>query len=255
MGVFYCFILDFMLLLRCEYSKLMGDNLMKAVINVLLLMCVGVLVYLCYASIRAPLRFDELRRQREVSVKARLLDIRKAQAAYYLMHGRRYTSSFDTLIHFVRTARLPFVYKEGELPYALASRGLTEEEAARMVCKARRRGDTLALRRWGLERFHRDTFWVALLDTLYPRGFRPDSLRYIPFGNGAAFEMETSNRRTPFGLGQSLLEVRAPADVYLRGLNPSGIADWKKQQEDEGHYAGLKIGDLNMPDNNAGNWE
>lgn len=229
--------------------------MMKAAINTILFVCIVLLVYVCYASIRTPIRFDDLRKQREKAVEARLVDIRKAQAAYHLLHHRRYTASFDTLIQFLRTARLPFVYKEGELTEEQVREGLTEEEAVRLVLRARMRGDSLALQRRGLLHFHRDTFWVALLDTLYPKDFRPDSLCYVPYGNGARFEMEIARRRTPAGMEYCLLEVRAPAEVYLKGLDEQGVADWVGRMEQEGKYAGLKIGDLETANNNAGNWE
>ena len=41
----------------------------------------------------------------------------------------------------------------------------------------------------GLENFKRDTMWVAVMDTIYPKGFNADSMKYIPYGNGAIFEM------------------------------------------------------------------
>lgn len=190
---------------------------MKAVINVVLLVCTVVMAYVCFDSIRTPVRFDRARALRESAVKARLLDIRKAQSAYYLMHGRRYTASFDTLIAFVQTGRLPVSYRE--------------------------------------EGENKDTFWIALRDTLYPKGFQPDSLRYIPYGKGAQFEMEVLGKLSSSGLSYCLLEVRAPGDTYLDGLDRRSILAWKDLQEQQGRYAGLKIGDLEMPNNNAGNWE
>lgn len=172
--------------------------MMRAVINVGLVLCVVLLVALCYLSIRVPVKFDEERRQREAAVKARLLDIRRAQAAYHERHGRRYTASFDTLIQFV----------------------------------------------------HADSLFAG-------DGSKccPDSLRYIPYGKRAQFEMQVLDVTTPAGLTYCLLEVRAPADAYLQGLAPGEVAAWKELQERHGRYAGLKIGDLERSNNNAGNWE
>ena len=48
--------------------------MIKALINVGLVLCVVLLACLCYVSIRVPVRFDEARRQREAAVKARLVD-------------------------------------------------------------------------------------------------------------------------------------------------------------------------------------
>ncbi len=172
--------------------------MIKALINVGLVLCVVLLACLCYVSIRVPVRFDEARRQREAAVKARLVDIRRAQAAYHERHGRRFTACFDTLIQFLRSDSMR-VGGEG--------------------------------------------------------GSCPDSLRYIPYGRGIPFEMEVLDVTSPSGLTYCLLEVRAPASAYLQGLDRGEVAAWQERQEQLGRYAGLKIGDLESPNNNAGNWE
>ncbi len=195
---------------------------MKSLLNIVLWICVVLLVYVCYASIMKPIRFDALRQQREAAVKARLLDIRKAQSAYHLLHDGRYAASFDTLIQFVKTARLPFVQEKAGVPG---------------------------------ESFRCDTCWVALADTLYPKGFQADSLRYIPYGKGAQFEIQVCNHEDSSGKVYDLLEVKAPLDAYLEGMDSQEVANWRAEQERQEKYAGLKIGDLETPNNNAGNWE
>ena len=195
---------------------------MKSLLNIVLWICVVLLVYVCYASIMKPIRFDALRQQREEAVKARLLDIRKAQSAYHLLHDGRYAASFDTLIQFVKTARLPFVQEKAGVPG---------------------------------ESFRCDTCWVALADTLYPKGFQADSLRYIPYGKGAQFEIQVCNHEDSSGKVYDLLEVKAPLDAYLEGMDSQEVANWRAEQERQEKYAGLKIGDLETPNNNAGNWE
>ena len=195
---------------------------MKSLLNIVLWICVVLLVYVCYASIMKPIRFDALRQQREAAVKARLLDIRKAQSAYHLLHDGRYAASFDTLIQFVKTARLPFVQEKAGVPG---------------------------------ESFRCDTCWVALADTLYPKGFQADSLRYIPYGKGAQCEIQVCNHEDSSGKVYDLLEVKAPLDAYLEGMDSQEVANWRAEQERQEKYAGLKIGDLETPNNNAGNWE
>ena len=66
----------------------------------------------------------------------------------------------------------------------------------------------------GLTNFKRDTMWVAVLDTIYPRGFNADSMRYIPFGNGAQFEMAIKNDTAKSGAPIFMFEVKAPYDTY-----------------------------------------
>ena len=60
---------------------------MKTVINVVLFICVVALIYICYGSIMGPVNFDKERTVREDAVKARLIDIRKAQQEYRSVHN------------------------------------------------------------------------------------------------------------------------------------------------------------------------
>ena len=88
---------------------------MKAVINILLGLCVCALVYICYASIMGPIEFEQEQKFREKKVIARLMEIRKAQQEYRMRNEGKYTASFDTLIDFVKTQKIPFIMKEGVL--------------------------------------------------------------------------------------------------------------------------------------------
>lgn len=228
---------------------------MKTVFNVILTVCVLVLIYICYASIMGPINFDAEKDVRDKAVQARLLDIRKAQAEFRNLNGQKYTDNFDSLIAFVKTQKLPFIYKQGELTDEQLENGLTEKKAMDIINKAKRTGNYNEVKKQGLEGFTRDTMWVAVLDTIFPKGFNADSMRYIPYGNGAQFEMDTVTQITKSGAPVSLLEVRAPYDVYLNGLNKQEIINLKDMQTKMNKYLGLKIGDLVTPNNNAGNWE
>ena len=228
---------------------------MKTVLNIVLGLCIVALVYICYASIMGPINFENEKKIRDNAVIARLLDIRKAQMEYRNLHNQQYTDSFDVLINFVKTQKLPFIYKEGELDDDQLEKGMTEQKAINIINKAKKTGNYSEVKRWGLENFKRDTMWVAVLDTVFPKGFNADSMRYIPYGNGAQFEMDTVTQITKSGAPVSLLEVRAPYDVYLNGLDRQEIINLKDMQGKLNKYLGLKIGDLVTPNNNAGNWE
>ena len=228
---------------------------MKTVFNVILTVCVLVLIYICYASIMGPINFEAEKDVRDKAVQARLLDIRKAQVEFRNLNGQKYTDNFDSLIAFVKTQKLPFIYKEGELTDEQLENGLTEKKAMAIINKAKKTGNYNEVKKQGLENFKRDTMWVAVLDTIFPKGFNADSMRYIPYGNGAQFEMDTVTQITKSGAPVSLLEVRAPYDVYLNGLDRQEIINLKDMQGKLNKYLGLKIGDLVTPNNNAGNWE
>ena len=228
---------------------------MKTVFNIVLGLCIIALVYVCYASIMGPIDFENAKKQRDAAVIARLIDIRKAQTEYRNLNNQQYTASFDTLIEFVKNQKLPFIYKQGELTDKQLEDGLTEKKAINIIEKAKKSGNYAEVKKWGLENFKRDTMWVAVLDTIFPKGFNADSLRYIPYGNGAQFEMAIKNDTAKSGVPFCLLEVKAPYDVYLNGLNKQEIANLKDVQTKLNKYCGLMIGSLETANNNAGNWE
>ena len=215
---------------------------MKTVINIVLAACVIGLIYVCYGSIMGPINFDDAKKTREKQVIARLIDIRKAQLEYRNLHNGRYTASFDTLIDFVKTAKLPFVKKEGVLSDTQLEAGMTEKKAMAIINK-------------GLMNFKRDTLWVAVTDTIYAPGFNADSLRYVPFGNGVQFEMVTRSDTTKSGAPLNLFQAQTPYETYLGGLNTQELANLKDLQTKLGKYCGLRVGDIEQPNNNAGNWE
>ena len=145
--------------------------------------------------------------------------------------------------------------KIGQLTDKQLEDGLTEKKAMNIINKAKKTGRYDEVRKWGLENFQRDTMWVAILDTIYPAGFNADSMRYIPFGNGAEYEMLIRNDTATSGAPVYMYEVRAPYESYLGGLNTQEIINQKDLDINLGRYPGLKIGSIETPNNGAGNWE
>ncbi|MCI5663492.1 MAG: hypothetical protein MR319_04190 [Mediterranea sp.] len=228
---------------------------MKTVFNIVLGLCALALIYICYASIMGPINFEKEKKHRDAAVIARLIDIRRAQLEYRTLHNQQYTANFDTLIDFVKNQKLPFIFKQGELTDDQLEKGMTEKKAMKIIEKAKKTGNYSEVQKEGLTNFKRDTMWVAVLDTIFPKGFNPDSMRYVPFGNGAQFEMAIRNDTAKSGAPFCLLEVKTPYEVYLNGLDAQEIANIKDVQTKLGKYCGLKIGDLETANNNAGNWE
>jgi ribosomal protein L22 len=224
---------------------------MKTVFNAILAICIVALVYICYASIMGPINFQKEKDVRDAAVQTRLIDIRKAQEQYRNLHNQQYTDNFDSLIHFVKTEKIPFVFKQGELSDAQLESGMTEKKAMDIIKK----GDAKAIAEAGLQNFRRDTNWIAVVDTLFGQGYNADSLRFVPFGNGAQFEMDTITQVARSGAPFCLLEVKTPYTTYLNGLDKQEIVNLIDEQTQLGRYAGLKIGDLETANNNAGNWE
>ena len=114
------------------------------------------LVYICYASIMGPINFEKAKKHRDKAVVARLIDIRKAQAEYRNIY-KQYTASFDTLIDFVKTQKIPFVSKEGVLSDKQLEDGMTEKKAMALINKAKKTNNWKEVEAAGLMGFKRDT--------------------------------------------------------------------------------------------------
>lgn len=245
---------------------------MKKVINILLALCVVGLGYIFYGSIMGPIKFDREKTIRDTEVINRLIDIRSAQVEYHAQHGGYYTDSFDSLIAFVKTGKLPVVNKVGELNDTQLENGWTESKVLNLYKEAKEaKNRYTAKAKWdeAIEAgfvtrdeegninylFSRDTVWVSLYDSIYKGRINPDSLRYVPFGNGAEFEMEVGLDSTKSGSFMSLFEARVLFDIYLEGLNEQEIINLIDEREQLGRYPGMKVGDAFSGNNNAGNWE
>ena len=133
--------------------------------------------------------------------------------------------------------------------------GMTEKKAMAIINKAKKTGNWKEVEKEGLMNFKRDTMWVAVTDTIYGAGFNADSMRYVPFGNGAQFEMAIRNDTTKSGAPLHLFQAQTPYETYLSGLNAQELANLKDLQSKLGKYCGLRVGDIEQPNNNAGNWE
>ena len=228
---------------------------MKTVINLVLAACVIGLVYICYGSIMGPIKFDNEKSIRDKAIIARLIDIRKAQQEYRSLHQGAYTDNFDSLIAFVKTAKLPFIMKVGTLTDDQLNNGMTEKKAMAIINKAKKTNNWNEVEKEGLQNFRRDTMRVAVLDTIFAKGFNPDSLPYVPYGNGAKFELAIRKDTTKSGAPLNLFQAQVPYEVYLKGINDQELINLKDVQNKLGKYCGLRVGDIETPNNNAGNWE
>ena len=227
----------------------------KFALNLLLLVAIAGLAFISVRSILDPIEFSEERSAREKAIIARLIDIRTAQMEYRNNHGGAYTDNFDTLITFIKTAQMPIVLKVGELNDEQLERGLTEQKALDMIAKAQKTNKWAEVDKEGLREFRRDTSWIALIDTIYGKGYNADSLRYVPFGGKTQFELATRCDTTKAGSAQWLFEARTPYETYLTGINDQEMRNLISAQKKLGRYCGLKVGDVEQPNNNAGNWE
>lgn len=208
---------------------------MKVTLKILLAVAVVLLAYMCYGSIMGPIEFKDERDRRENLIKARLIDIRKAQIEYKNIH-KVHAANFDELSKFLKDEKLPFLIKEGVLTDEQLEKGMTEKEAVKK----------------GLIR--RDTVWVTAVDTLFGKGYNVDDLRNVP-GANVQFTMDTATLTSGSGYTVKVFQCGVLYDDYLGDLNKQEVYNLKDKASKMGKYAGLRVGSVEEINNNAGNWE
>ena len=208
---------------------------MKVTLKILLAVAVVLLAYMCYRSVMGPIEFDKTREQRENLIKARLIDIRKAQIEYKNIH-KVHAANFDELSKFLKDEKLPFLIKEGVLTDEQLEKGMTEQEAVKK----------------GLIR--RDTVWVTAVDTLFGKGYNVDDLRNVP-GANVQFTMDTATLTSGSGYTVKVFQCGVLYDDYLGDLHKQEVYNLKDKASKMGKYAGLRVGSVEEINNNAGNWE
>ncbi|MCX7862555.1 MAG: hypothetical protein N2449_06130 [Bacteroidales bacterium] len=184
--------------------------MINKVIKGVLIVGIVVLVYLIINSVSKPIKFQQERDKRYAQIIERLKQIRTAQIAFYDKFGR-YTSDFDSLIQFIKNDSMPIVKAIGTVPDTL-----TEEEAVK------------------LKIVYRDTIYIPIRDTLFPKNFIADSLKYVPFGGGITFKMQAGEVVTGSKVKVKVFEVKDP-----KPFDPTFQ---------------LKVGSLTEA-STAGNWE
>ena len=235
-----------------------------------------VMCYFCVTSVTTPIKFENTRAEREVTVIKHLVDLRTAEVEYHHQKGV-FTASYDTLLTFLKTAPKKEVMKEGSLTDKQLEAGLTEHKAVKILNEAKKKAlkknqfedaDALYAYIWendkdvisnGLAGFRRDTIELNMLQSLYKGEYDEntiDRIVEIPFSEGKRFEIEVNNDyKTSQGIRVPLFEARAPFESYLGDLNEQELVNLVDRENKLEHYPGLKVGDVYAPNNNAGNWE
>lgn len=193
---------------------------------VLPLVIIG-LTYLVITSIAEPVKFQEDRAARENVGIQRLKDIRTLQVAFKGKYGR-FTSSIDSLKNFYNNDYITIVKQIGSMDDSLAV-------AQKLV--------------------RRDSIKINVKDTLLKRaGFSIDSIGIIPYSGGEKVIMESVIKQVS-GVNVPLFEACMPFNMLLKGLDRQLIINLNAEREKVGHYPGLRVGNIETPNNNAGNWE
>jgi len=210
---------------------------MKTALNIVFTIIIVVLAYLLFESIMEPIRFNKEKDVREAAIKERLIDIRTAQEAFKSVKGY-YTGSFDTLITFLKTDSLPVVFKLGSLTDEMIADGITSEREA--VKK-------------GL--ISRDTSYVPVRDSIFHDDYPIEELRFVPGLDNVDFQMSASRVMTTSMVQVNVFEAFVLNDVFLSDLDRQLVVNYNEQRIKFTGFPGMKVGDVRVPNNNAGNWE
>lgn len=199
----------------------------KILMYVILPAIIIVLGYVIYKSVQQPVVFEKNRKLRESVCIDRLKDIRTLQVAYKSRYNK-FTGNMDSLIDFYNNGTITIIKQVGSLD------------------------DSAAVAE---NRVYRDSIQIAVKDTLLKRNnFVVDSIAYIPFSGGKKMILEALIAKVS-GVDVPLFEAAAPYDNLLIGLDRQLIVNLKADRELVGRYPGLKVGSIDAPNNNAGNWE
>jgi hypothetical protein len=251
----------------------------KIILSLLLFAGASFMAYLCYNSVVTPIKFDNTRAAREVKVINHLVNLRLAQEEFRLAKGH-FTADLDSLVDYLKVAPKKEVYKEKSLSEKQLEKGLTEEKIGKILKRARAKAqnkmhfqgpDSLVqiynyiwandaeVKANGLQGFRRDTIMSDMITALYKGQYTKENIKdltYIPFTDGVRFEVETNNEyKTSQGIRVPIFEIRAPFTTYLHDLDAQELTNLIDKETELEHYTGLKVGSVEAPNNNAGNWE
>lgn len=209
---------------------------MKKIIQIVLAITIVVLSYFIWESIQTPIRFNKEKDTRYAATIQQLRDIRTAQIAYKDEYGK-FTASFDTLIDFIKNDSMKLVRAEGALSDELLAQGWTEAIAVQE----------------GL--IKRDTIRIAIKDTLFKsENFNADLLWKVPFTEDVAFEMATAFLSVS-KLQVNVFEAKISNNVLLHGMDEQLVVNLNDRMRNQNNFPGVRVGNIEEPNNNAGNWE
>jgi len=198
----------------------MKSNIVKMVLAVVIL----VLGYLIFDSINTPVKFENSLSKRSDVIVGKLKDIRTAQNLFRNQNGR-YTASFDTLINFVKSGKIPEVKLIPDPNDTTNSRSIS---------------DTIG--------------FISIFDSIYSKKNYPvEKLNEVPFSNGDLFSIQ-AGKINKGGVDVSVFEVSTRLEIYAKDLDKQLLINKIKEIEDRGKFPGLRVGSMTEASTD-GNWE
>ena len=193
---------------------------MRLAINLILLALVAFLVYVLYDSIREPIVFQAEKEKRENAVVDKLIKIRKAQELYRGITNK-FANDFDTLTDVLNNGRFALVSVTGD----------PDDPTGQAV--------------------RYDTSYVPARDSVASLGLkRVDSLRYVPYSDGATFDIQADT----LTYQQTLVHVVEVGVSRTKFMGMWADERFKRYDNSYDPFKVIKFGNMNAP-NLSGNWE
>lgn len=243
----------FFLFLSLLNSRIIRNTHMKKLFTLVILPIIIILLgYLIVKGVMKPIKFNEERAAREAVAIQKLKDIRDLQVAYKNKYGK-FASALDTLVDFYKNDKMVINMQIGSVNDSVmvahtdavkkANKGITDKGLYELYQK----GD------------HNLVFSIKseipVKDTLLKReDFNIDQIADIPFTNGKKIEMKSIVKQVS-GVDVPLFEANIPFDDLLEGMDHQLLVNLKSERDKMNKFPGLKVGSIDNPNNNAGNWE
>jgi hypothetical protein len=193
---------------------------MRIVINILLVLIILALGYFLVESINDPIRFKAERDKRENAVIDKLKEIREAQEMYRDITGK-FAGDFDTLARVLKTGEFMIISVIGDPD------------------DPNYQGEIIY-----------DTTYEPAIKTVREMGMSLDSLRYVPYGDGATFNIYADT----ITYQQTLTPVVQVGVVRAKFMGPYASAKYSKYDQRYDPQSTIKFGSMTSP-NTSGNWE
>jgi len=190
-----------------------------------------ILAFLLIRSILLPIRFNREAETRVEAVKTKLLDIRKAQAAYKSIYGS-YTSSFDTLIEFVKNDSFEIRKISGTYPPDEMNEAEALESGVISVAET----------------------MVSVKDSLFSHNDDTENLRYVPDLQEEEFVMDAGSIITGSKVEVDVFEVYVLYGTLFWDMDKQLVAGYIVEKSRSSGFPGLKLGSMTEAVI-TGNWE
>ncbi len=210
---------------------------MKKVLQICLAIAIIALTYVIYRQISTPINFESDKKLKEAAVIERIKDIRTAQRAFKSKY-QHFTGDFDSLIAFILNDSL-----------VMERKLVDEDDSVAMAILKQRKIQNV------------EKFSVAVIDTIFsPRKLTETevrNLRFIPGTNSKAQYIMSAGQVVAGNVPVPVMECKAPYKLFLDSVTYRqeliNLIDECKNIYNK--YPGIKVGDIDQPNNEAGNWE